>query len=192
MSLITPVRSDAVNGAIQTPAVRPESSVLGFLGCIRHRHRGRRGRFLSACVCRGAAALLPGCSAIREPAPAGALPAGPSGRPPRERSAARPSRRGARRPRGGVVLACAVLLTGLFAANSASAQTVIWEATLTPGEFMLGTETWIGFAAEKGGTLSDTDFVYGGLTVPWTDRRVSPGRRTTYFEGGPATSKVRR
>ena len=116
MSLMTPVRGDAVNGAMKTRAVQPEQSAFG---CIR------------------------------------AIPLRPPD--PRKRSAARPSR-------GGAVLACAVLLTGLFAANSASAQTVIWEATLTPEEFMLGTVTWIGFAVDKGGTLSDDDFVYGGVT----------------------------
>ena len=58
-----------------------------------HPCRGRGGHFLSACIRRAAAVLLPGCAAILDAAPAGARPSGPSGRPPREPSAAR-------RPRG--------------------------------------------------------------------------------------------
>ena len=178
MSLMTLVRGDAVNRAIGTRAVRPESSVFG---CIRHPHRGRRGRFLSACIRRAAAALLPGCAAIREPSPTGAPPAGLSGRPPRERSAARPSR-------GGAVLACAVLLTGLFAANSASAQTVIWEATLTPEEYTVGTVTATGFlgaGSVLAGTLSDTDFVYDGTTytIDEISRRHDNGKLNLVLAG---------
>ena len=120
MSLMTPVRGNAVNGAMKTRAVQPEPSAFG---CIR------------------------------------AIPLRPPD--PRKRSAARPSR-------GGAVLACAVLLTGLVAANSASAQTQtsIWEATLTPEEYhAYGTVTcYRVLQLTKGARSVTTDFVYGGVT----------------------------
>ena len=56
---------------------------------------------------------------------AGARPDGPYGPPQREASAARPSRGGALRALGVALLACAVLLTGLLAAGSASAQATV-------------------------------------------------------------------
>ena len=102
-------------------------------------------------------------------------------RPPREPAAARPSR-------GVALLACAVLLTGLFAANSASAQTTIWEATLTPGEYTIGGETntgFIGVGTDLAGTLSDTDFVYDGTTytIDEISRRHSNGQLDLTFAG---------
>ena len=140
MSLMTPVRGDAVNGAMKTRAVQPEPSAFG---CIR------------------------------------AIPLRPPD--PRKRSAARPSR-------GGAVLACAVLLTGLFAAGSASAQTTIWEATLTPGEYTIGGVTntgFIGVGSDLAGTLSDTDFVYDGTTytIDEISRRHSNGQLDLTFAG---------
>ena len=73
---------------------------------------------------------------------------------------------GALRTLGVVVLACAVLLTGLLAAGSASAQTTIWKGTLTVEEFMSGDDTWLGYQVSTGpmdediieGALSDDDF----------------------------------
>ena len=140
----------------------------------RHPRRGRRGRFLSACIRRAAPALRPGCAAIRDAAAAGARPAGPSGRPPREPSAARPSRGGALRALGVAVLASAVLLTGLLGAGGAFAQTTnadgsltLWEATLEAG-----TETTSGSVgyyndttgSDDFGTLSNATFQYEGTT----------------------------
>ena len=59
----------------------------------------------------------------------------------------------------------AVLLVALAAANSASAQTTIWEATLTAEEYTVGGSTATGFIADpSAGTLSDVDFEYGGVT----------------------------
>ena len=91
-------------------------------------------------------------------------------------------------PLRGAVLACAVLLTGLFAANSASAQTTIWEATLTPGEYTIGGETntgFIGVGTDLAGTLSDTDFVYDGVTytIDEISRRHSNGQLDLTFAG---------
>ena len=84
-------------------------------------------------------------------------------------------RGGALRALGVAVLACAVLLTGLLAAGSASAQTTnadgsetLWESTLTVGDITYGGDAATGFrtgtGTGTGGTLSDTDFVYGSDT----------------------------
>ena len=70
------------------------------------------------------------------------------------------------------VLTVSVLAgSALLAAGSASAQTTnddgsetLWEAMLTAEEYMISTSTWTGYSDEVGGTLSDTDFVYGGDT----------------------------
>ena len=80
------------------------------------------------------------------------------------------SRRGALRALGVAVLACAVLLTGLLAAGSASAQTTnadgsvtLWEATLTVGQESGGTLT--GYNLISGfGSLSSNTFTHDGST----------------------------
>ena len=76
----------------------------------------------------------------------------------------------------------------LFAAGSASAQTTIWEATLTPGEYTIGGETntgFIGVGTDLAGTLSDTDFVYDGTTytIDEISRRHSSGQLDLTFAG---------
>ena len=110
-------------------------------------------------------------------APAGGRPDGSSGPPPRKASATRPLRGGALRALGVAVLACAVLLTGLLAAGSASAQTsdittptenadgsdTLWRATLTVEEFISATIQVLGY--DKGnskGTLSSDSFTIEG------------------------------
>ena len=65
---------------------------------------------------------------------------------------------GALRTLGVVVLACAVLLTGLLAAGSASAQTTLWKGTLTVEEFMDGGATFLGYR-----DVTD-DTIYGALS----------------------------
>ena len=91
------------------------------------------------------------------------------------------------------VLTVSVLAgAALLAAGSASAQTTnadgsetLWEAMLTAEEYMISTSTWTGYSDEVGGTLSDTDFAYGGDTyeIDTIARRHSNGELLLTFTG---------
>ena len=114
------------------PGTAPASRRREPAAADRHPQRGRAGRFLSACLGRAAAALLPGRGALRDAAPAGAraFPATAG------RGLARPARPGARRPVFAGALA--FVLLG-FAALLAAPQTAhavdkeIWSAAGTTG-----------------------------------------------------------
>ena len=131
---------------------------------------------------------MSGCGSSLPPdfaaAPDRVRPAGPSARPPREPSAARPSR-------GGAVLACAVLLTGLSATGSAYAQTTnadgsktIWSTTMTVGTNVFTSGAVVnehaGYSDPAGfGSLGSTQIPYGGTNysisfMAWT-RTFSSG-----------------
>ena len=120
----------------------------------RHPHRGRAGRFLTACARRAAAALLSGDGALRDAAPAGAgaFPATAG------RDAARPARPGARCPVfAGVLASVLVGFAALLAAPQAAhaVDKEIWSATLTAAaSSTLATETEFGYERAEFGTLS--------------------------------------
>ena len=121
----------------------------------------------------GSVANRRGCSTSAA-APGRARLSGLSGRPQREPAEARS-------PRGVAVLASTVILTGLLAAASASAQTsdittptenddgshTLWKATLTVEEYLIGTTSNFGYdRALSKGTLSSDAFTIGGTNYP--------------------------
>ena len=131
------------------------------------RHRGCRGRFLSACIRRAADALQLGHAAIRDAAPTGARPSSLPGRPPREASATRAWRGGALRALGAAVLAAAVLLTGLLGAVGAAAQGftgassgVLLGGTLTPGAFTSGGSNYMAYSEGDSNNSLDSVWLY--------------------------------
>ena len=144
------------------PGAAPASR-RGESGCVdRHPQRGCAGRFLSACLGRAAAALLPGRAAIRGAAPAGA-PAFPAAR---GRGQARPGRPGARRPVFAGALA--FVLLG-FAALLAAPQTAhavdkeIFSNTLTAAATS-SAPTLFGWNRGSFGSVSDNDL--SSLRIP--------------------------
>ena len=109
-------------------------------------------------------------------APLGAQSSGLSGRRPREPYATRPSRGGALHALGVAALGYAILLTGLLAAGSASAQTsdittptanadgsdTLWTATLTVGTINRGAVDQFGIGTTDYGSLSSRTFTIDG------------------------------
>ena len=88
---------------------------------------------------------------------------------------------------GLAVLACAVLMTGLLTAGSASAQTenadgslTLWEAEMTAASFTLSSQSCTGYQSSPAkGSLNPTTFSEGAKS--WTVAAVCPITGTTFF-----------
>ena len=140
------------------------------------RSRGRAGRFLSACLGRAAAALLPGCATIRAAAPARARAHPATG----GRGQARRTRPGLRRRTVAGVLASALLG---FAALLAAPQTAhavdkeIFSRTLTTAPESATSTTVFGF-----GFFSGNQFGSFGTNAQRTIAEISdPGADARYL-----------
>ena len=158
-------------GAAAPPSRRREPACVD-----RHPQRGRAGRFLSACLGRAAAALLPGCAAIRAAAPARARAHPATG----GRGQARRTRPGLRRR--AVAGAVASALLG-FAALLAAPQTAhavdkeIFSRTLTTGPQSATSTTVFGFGSFAGNTYGS----FGTQSQRTIAEISAPGATTRYL-----------